>query len=138
MIPIHHADHALLEEHAAIARQVCAAHADFFAVTVDIDTPLPCALYGPLMGDPPVSDWDVYYAPRGNRSGASRMIAKPWRLTKRMTVIGIGGERILTAYGGEMAPREPFDPSMSDEEHAESCNFWSQHALADGSWPRSR
>lgn len=91
-------------------------------------------LYGPLADDPPVDEADVVYVVRGKRPQGSRMVRRPVRKTNRLTVIaGPLGEEpcvLYTAYGGEYAPREPWDPSHTDESRQESVDFWSKHALA--------
>jgi len=38
---------------------------------------------------------------------------------------------LYTAYGGPVAPREPFDRSLDEEAKAESEKFWAEHALAE-------
>lgn len=50
--------------------------------------------------------------------------------------------RLVKAYYGELAPREPWDPCLTDDEREESEKFWSTHAIIDDScdidWERSR
>lgn len=94
---------------------------------------LSCALYGPVMGDPPVTD--AFMRHRSGRAGESRMIEAPMRDTRTATVI-VGpheGRLVLyTAFGGPVAPREPWDPGLSAEGKVESEAFWREHALATG------
>lgn len=94
---------------------------------------LTCALYGPVMGDPPVTA--AFMRQRPGRSGESRMIDAPLRDTRTATII-VGphnGRLVLyTAFGGPVAPREPWDPSLTAEGKAESEAFWREHALATG------
>ena len=94
-------------------------------------------LYGPLVGDPQITEDVVTYQNRGNRKGPSRLIALPPRKQKWVTVIGgpsDSGEIILyTAYGGPLAPREPWDVEHDPKLHAESLGFWAEHALSEKS-----
>jgi len=89
----------------------------------------PCALYGPLVGDPPVPESDVAYVKRGDRAGKSRVIDAPTRETRLVTVIsGPDGDApcvLYTAFGGPHAPLELFQ-SASEADRA----FWQEHALA--------
>lgn len=95
---------------------------------------VPCGLYGPIMGDAPISEDEVYYTPRGERKYTSRMIRKPKRTSRVVTVIAgpDDGEPcvLYTAFGGPLAPREPNDPTLPEEKLAESQDFWAQHALS--------
>jgi hypothetical protein len=89
------------------------------------------ALYGPLSGDAPVADSEVTLAKRGDRPWADRMIAKPPRPSRQLTVIGTIIDGALTAFtmhGGPLADRNPADPTNPNPE--QSKKFWSQHALA--------
>lgn len=90
---------------------------------------VPCALYGPTMGDDPVPESEVEYAVRGDRKGESRLVARPARMTNKVTVIAgpHDGMRdvLFTAFGGPAAPREVFE--CDDDESRE---FWKEHALA--------
>lgn len=94
------------------------------------------ALYGPAAGDPPVSEDEVYYEVRGGRPGKSRMIKAPFRKTDELTVIAgpIDDKPVVlyTAFGGPLAPKEPFDITLDEQGVQNSKDFWSQHALADG------
>jgi hypothetical protein len=109
----------------------------FFIETVDLPDDLPaldCGLYGPLMGDGPVPESLVEYAPRGERPYTSRLVGLPHRKTRKLTVMGgwyAGKPCVLyTAFGGPPTPREPRDPSCPPEELDASLNFWGEHALA--------
>ena len=132
-----HLDHGLTAAHIAlITDRFASKEAPFFIETVTIPVELPallCDLYGPLMGDASVAETDVTYAVRGSRPGASRLVVRPKRSTLKLTIVGgmHEGQCILfTAYGGPVAPREPFDPSLSPEEKVASEAFWAEHALA--------
>jgi len=133
-----HTDHALTPAHLAWIVETFG-DLDAFAIrTVTMPahlSDLPCALHGPCVGGLPILERDVFYRKRGERVGESRMVVGESRPSRWLTVI-VGphdGEIILfTAFGGPMAPREPFDPALADrpDEHAESVAFWGAHALA--------
>lgn len=112
----------------------------FFVETITLPDEfpgVPSALYGPLAGDEPVAEGDVYYAIRGSRACASRMVPRRDRLVRTLVVIagptpGEEGMVLYTCYGGQLAPREPGDTSIGTwEEVIASREFWAQHALAD-------
>jgi hypothetical protein len=99
---------------------------------------VPCGLYGPAMGDAPVVEADVAYAPRPGREWATRGVDRPMREVGRITVV-VGpnpadeGELALyTIYGGAEAPRELGDPSLNGDAAARAASeaFWAEHALA--------
>lgn len=133
-----HLDHALTAEHIEFIKITFGGRSAFFIETLEMPShlpSLPCALYGPIMGDEPIADDRVYKAKRGNRSGESRMIARPARPSRILTVIAGPHEDkpciLYTAYAGPISPREPFDSSLihlKDKEESEA--FWSKHALA--------
>jgi hypothetical protein len=119
----------------------------FFIATVELPAhlgPLDCGLYGPAVGDEPVPDALAVYAKRGTRDNASRMVRRPSRPTRTLTVIagpqGPGNSTpddttiMYTSYGGPCAPREPGDLSLQGDGQeaalAESKAFWAEHALA--------
>lgn len=126
-----HKDHGLQAAHIEVAEQLCRERSGFFIVTVSVFDPLPCRLYGPIMGDPPVAAEDTYMAQRSPDRPMSRLVRWPTRVDARMTVIGEGPDVIYTAFGGPVAPREPGDPTLSDTDRAESEAFWRAHALAE-------
>jgi len=133
--PKSHVDHDVTPAHLAFAQQHFAGRTAFFAETVTLpdDLPaLPSALYGPIAGDPPVPDADVFQAKRGDRAWDSRLIDRPSRPSRKLTVIAgpnADGQMVLyTAFGGELAPQEPGDPGARDK--AASEQFWSEHALS--------
>ena len=93
---------------------------------------LPCYLYGPAMGDDPITDREVVLARRGDRTWSSRTVgASPRDISVATVVVGPHeGKRVLyTVYGGPAAPREPGDPDLPEAERAASEAFWSTHAL---------
>jgi hypothetical protein len=144
-----HLDHGLSPEHLTWVQARVAEHTAFFMETVELPAELPpldCALYGPMMQDEPVPESDVVYQVRGNRSWASRMVDRPLRPTRLISIIA-GPDHIgypdwradvapppmilYTAFGGPAAPKEPGDPTL--EELADlftSRAFWRIHALS--------
>jgi hypothetical protein len=132
-----HLDHAITGDHLAFIMSKFKDKQAFFLETVEMPEhlgSLPCGLHGPLMGDAPVPESEVTRAVRGDRPGPSRMCDRPARMVRFMTVVGgpdEEGETILyTAYGGRVAPREPWDRGLNEEQRAESEQFWSEHALS--------
>jgi hypothetical protein len=106
-------------------------------VTVELPEVLgtvPCALVGPIMGDPPVTD--AFMRRRPGREGDSRMVRAPLRDVRTATIIaGQHAGRVImyTAFGGPLAPREPWDPALTTDDAREtSAAFWAVHALATG------
>ena len=98
-----------------------------------------CSLYGPSVGDEPVTEDQVTYEKRNNRPGPSRLIDAPARPARNMVVCGMRVENgtllLFTAYGtqsGTASPREWWDSGMKPHEAIEAATFWSQHALAQG------
>ena len=139
IIPESHLDHGLTPAHIDFIKEKFADKTGFFIETVQLPAKLPSlqdALYGPLVGDKPVAESAVHYAVRGIRPGESRMVDKPMRETRYVTVIAgphDGKPLVLyTAFGGKLTPKEPFDPTLNPAQKAESEAFWSQHALATG------
>ena len=135
-----HLDHGLTSEHLKLLFELFGNHEEFFIETVAIDAPLPlvpCGLYGPIMGDPKITASQVEWRKREGRGYQSRIITRcRSRLRDRITVIAGPHEdhkcMLYTAFGGPLAPKEPRDPSLSDEDREASETFWSQHALV---WP---
>lgn len=143
MIYIHadsHADHGVQLAHIQWVIKYKNPHSLFdgkgvFAETFDIPKdlpPIPCGLYGPIMGDKPIKDSEVFMIVRGNRKGPSRLINKPKRPSRMLSIIcGLhdGNLCVLyTAFGGPLAPSEPWDSLEKDVEL--SKEFWAVHALA--------
>lgn len=112
----------------------------FFIETVELPDHLSVqsGLYGPLAGDPPVAESEVEYAARNGRPYPSRMIHRPTRPTRELTVIAgphDGHSCVLyTCFGGRPTPKEVGDVERNgtEAEVAASREFWSQHALAFG------
>lgn len=57
-----------------------------FTLPADLGT-VPCGLYGPIVGDPPIAEAEVTHAPRGSRAWSSRLIDLPARPQHEVTVI---------------------------------------------------
>lgn len=98
---------------------------------------LECGLYGPVMGDVPVTEAEATYTLRPGRKCATRGLkGAMMRPTRTITVIAgpdnQGNPCVLyTVYGGPVAPREPGDPTIPNWEGIEeSRKFWAEHALA--------
>ena len=133
-----HLDHGLSEAQVACISERFAERDGFFIESFELPAGLgtiPCGLHGPIMGDAPVEDAEVTYAVRGDRPCESRLCDRPTRPTSTVTVIAGPHEDsscvLYTAFGGPLAPREPGDPSISDDgERAECEAFWAEHALS--------
>jgi hypothetical protein len=103
--------------------------------------PMSCALWGPVCGDPPVREDEVSYAQRPGRRYVSRLVNRPPRPSRLVTVIaGPSTDRVTgqvvhdcvlyTCFGGRFAVKEPADPRVEDNERATVAAFWVEHALA--------
>jgi hypothetical protein len=133
-----HLDHGLLPEHLWFIEERFGGREGFFAETVTLPehlADLPCALHGPVMGDAPVGDDEATYQTRPGRGGASRMVKRPVRATRQLTVVAgphePDGFILYTAFGGPLAPREPFEFGVVQKaEREESERFWREHALS--------
>lgn len=133
-----HTDHGLTERHLQYLQFAFKGRTSFFRETIYFPGELeqiPCALYGPAVGDDPIAEKKVTYERRGDRPNLSRMIDKKSRPTRQVTVIAGPHEGepcvLYTAFGGPLAPKEPGDPSLTEEEQIkEAEEFWKQHALA--------
>jgi len=130
-----HLDHGLTGDQIAYILRRFRDETEFFNSTFELPETLgtvPCRLYGPTMGDAPVPEAEVVYEPRGDRSYPSRLVARPERRTRTVTVIagphGVFSCVLYTAFGGPSAPREPADPAAQGCEA--SAVFWRDHALA--------
>jgi hypothetical protein len=130
-----HVDHGLSEPQIRYLLDRFADRTAFFLETIELPEDLgtaPCGLYGPLMGDPAVGDDEVENAVRGTRAWTSRLVDRPTRPTRKVTVIAgphDGHACVLyTAFGGPATPQEPGDPGCKDP--VASAAFWREHALA--------
>ncbi len=135
---VFHADHGLVSEHFTAIEKAVEGIQGFFIKVISLDglPPLESALYGPSVGDDPVSD--AILVVRNNRPGPSRMVRRPMKLATGLVAIGMVNEEgilLFTAYGnthGIVAPREPWDKGLSEEEKKQAEEFWAVHALALG------
>ena len=132
---ISHVDHGLTEDQLNFLLDRFADRKAFFIETIELPENLgtaPCGLYGPIMGDEPINEAEVVHEHRGNRAWTSRLVNRPTRPTRKVTVIAgphEGHDCILwTAFGGPLALQEPGDPGCKDP--AASATFWRDHALA--------
>jgi len=144
VLSVSHLDHGLTEAQINYIKARFAGRDAFFIESFELPEGLglcPSGLYGPAAGDAPVLDVDTYRATRGERSYESRMVDRPARLQRTVTVIAgpykdaEGNEFscvLYTAHGGPAAPREPGDPSLAGNDVGiiESVVFWRDHALA--------
>lgn len=81
-------------------------------------------------------DDEVFFMRRGDRPGFSRMIKGEKKTTTIATVIICKDKEnndrftIVTAFPGEAGEKEPWDPSIKNEDELNrSKKFWSCHAL---------
>jgi hypothetical protein len=130
-----HVDHGLTEGQLSYLFERFADRQSFFIETITLPGDLgtvPCGLYGPLVGDPPIREDEVTHAPRGSREWMSRIVDRPARQQRDVTVIAgphDGHACVLyTAFGGPASPQEPGDPGCKDP--VTSAAFWREHALA--------
>jgi len=128
-----HVDHGLTDEQLEYALSNCHGSSEVLVEQVELPEYLgtvPCGLYGPAMGDAPVAEFDAYYNERPGRDGKSRLVMRPFRRSRTVTVVSgphNGAVACLyTAYGGPAAPREMFE-----DDSDESAEFWAEHALSD-------
>lgn len=132
-----HLDHGLSQAVVDHLLEKFADRSAFFIETVTLPPELgevPSGLYGPEAGDPPVPESDVHYALRGARTYTSRLIRRPGRTTRQVTVIAGPHDGLpcvlYTAFGGPQTPQEPGDPELPEAKREASQKFWAQHALA--------
>jgi hypothetical protein len=85
-----HVDHGLTEDQLRYLLDLFADRQSFFIETITLPRELgtvPCGLYGPVMGDGPIGEDEVMYAPRGTRAWNSRLVELPARQQHEVTVI---------------------------------------------------
>ena len=135
-----HTDHSLTINLQEVLDANFADRDGFFIETIDLGEAVgQCALHGPAMGDMPVAEEVVgdcvYNGKRDGRDYESRLVTWPTRVSNLLTVIaGPHGDNncvLYTAFAGPSAPKEPNDPSLTDEEREYSEIFWAEHALSD-------
>ena len=77
-----------------------------------------------------VNDSDVILVQkRTGRNKWSRAVREPSVHCRAATVIVDRMGKLITAYIGYPAPREPWDKSMNATQKSESVEFWRNHAL---------
>lgn len=128
------------EESDSLVKRVGSPGGSFFICEVTLPENLGivrCALRGPATGEAPVADSDAFMGKRGNRPNLSRLTHLLATTSRIVTVIGgeskeVPGQGciVFTAYGGPLAPQEPGDPYLKEEDRAASVSFWSLHALS--------
>jgi hypothetical protein len=135
IVPESHLDHGLRPSHIDLIRERFAGRDAFFIATIQIPSELasvPCGLHGPEMGDEPVADSECTLVVRDGRRGESRLCDRRPRDARSITVIAgpyLGDPCVLfTAYGGPLAPKEPWDAAPHEFEASKA--FWAQHALS--------
>ena len=100
-----HVDHSLTEGQLRYLLDRFADQHAFFLETLELPEDLgtvPCGLYGPIVGDPPVVEAEVSYAPRGTRAWSSRLIDRSTRPTRQVTVIAGPHEETCTTCEGKL------------------------------------
>lgn len=90
---------------------------------------VPCALLGPLTGEAPIAESDVFHAKRRARPNTSRLVRRPPTKSRTMTAVIVKND-LATIYGGPLAPQEPGDPYLAPENLPASIEFWKDHALS--------
>lgn len=77
---------------------------------------------------------DVRLLYRKGRDGRTPIVLGKEAEDTTLIVVGVctdddGLDTIFTAFYGQLAPKEPWDPRLRDEEREESEAFWASHAL---------
>jgi hypothetical protein len=131
-----HLDHGLTKIQIDHITTTFAERLGFFIATIELPEELgtvPCDLHGPATGERPVPGEECKLVTRGARTWPSRLCARPPVQTRMVTVIaGPHGDDqcvLFTAYGGPLAPKEPGDPTLTDDQREASVAFWADHAL---------
>ena len=120
-IDLGHDDHGLDQPHLEFIDSVFEGKKGFFIDVFTMPekcTDLLCALYGPSVGDEPITEDEINYKVRNGRAGTSRLVSRAHRPARNMVVCGIAGGQspvIYTAYGTRAntpSPREWWDKGM--------------------------
>lgn len=85
-----HVDHGLTDDQLRHLLERFANRDGFFVETITLPRDLgtvPCGLYGPIVGDPPIREDEITHATRGARAWSSRLIDLPARQQHEVTVI---------------------------------------------------
>lgn len=158
-----HLDHHLTAEQIRYLLDRFGARDAFFIETIELPDALgtvPCALWGPFMGDEPVKEAEVVHEVRGTRAWSSRLVARAARPTRKITVIAgphevtcphCNGERQIGSWKAAIpcgcgdgklrypcilytafgGPQAPQEPGDPGcKDLKTSAAFWHQHALA--------
>lgn len=135
IVPESHLDHGLTFAHQVYLTNHFRGRDAFFIETIELPpflADVPCALHGPALGDAPVRDDECSQEVRGDRKGASRVCSRAPRMVRQVTVIAgpyLDHACVLfTAYGGPLAPKEPWDAAPHEIERSKA--FWAEHALS--------
>ena len=139
MLTIHsdsHTDHAIPT---AVVEHVLALFADrdsFFIETLTYGADLPAVPCGLHVGVP---DSECFREVRGDRAYSSRLCNRAPRMVREVTIIAgphsedaDAGMVVYTMFGGPLAPKEPGDTCLSDEERPAAEAFWADAALSAG------
>jgi hypothetical protein len=100
-----HVDHGLTEAQLDYLLDRFADRDGFFIETITLPRALgtvPCGLYGPKMGDPPIGEHEVRHAARGDRAWPSRLVDLPPRDQRELTVIAGPHEETCTTCKAEL------------------------------------
>ena len=105
----------------------------FFILRFELSESYP-PLENALFSD--VSEEECFYVKRGDRPYTDRMCHRPFSLVRHGHAIGVRKEdnsiHFYTIHGGDLAEKNPSDPSCTDAEQARAKIFWKTHALATG------
>jgi hypothetical protein len=85
-----HLDHGLTEAQVDHMMKTFDDKSSFFIATIELPEQLgtvPCGLHGPITGDAPVTEADVTYAKRGTRAWDSRLVDRPAKPSRQVTII---------------------------------------------------
>jgi len=103
--PDSHVDHNLTEDQLKYLLDRFADRNSFFLESIELPEQLgsvPCGLWGPIMGDPPVDEADVHHGRRGDRPWTSRLVDRSTRSTRLVTVIAGPHEETCTTCEGKI------------------------------------
>ena len=99
-----HVDHNLTEDQLRYLLDRFADRNAFFLETIELPDQLgsvPCGLWGPIMDDPPIEETEVHHEHRGTRAWTSRLVERPTRPTRMITVIAGPHEETCTRCNGD-------------------------------------
>jgi hypothetical protein len=111
-----HLDHGLTTAQVEFLMETFAARDSFFIETVELPEALgtvPCGLHGPITGDAPIAEADVTYAKRGTRAWKSRLIDRPAKPSRSVTVIAGPHEETCPVCNG----KGEYSPMAKMENH---------------------